>query len=249
MDRIQITELASTLFSRCFETLPKTMNTTLLAMGFCNMCLVLAVMKASMIPNLGISPSLLSFLLCAQNAITWFVLNSHRVSNLPTLIPDEFMIGCLLGISVGGSIVSFVLSQFFGRMSKCVKLQISNITYECNHEGAMASVWFWSGLILWLNAFLSVLLVRARDDLPYLQQQSYENLGVGMEEFQSEFQHNATFSQASGDGTFFGKSSEQHEAVGDAQFPSTPSQEIQAGSKVTYGAETGFDNGQNAATN
>eukprot|EP00547_Thalassionema_nitzschioides_P002900 CAMPEP_0194199122 /NCGR_PEP_ID=MMETSP0156-20130528/258_1 /TAXON_ID=33649 /ORGANISM="Thalassionema nitzschioides, Strain L26-B" /LENGTH=114 /DNA_ID=CAMNT_0038923973 /DNA_START=691 /DNA_END=1035 /DNA_ORIENTATION=+ len=111
----------------------------------------------------------------------------------------------------------------------------------------MSRVWFWSGLILCFNLFLSMLLVRARDDLPYLQQQSYENLGMEIDEFQSEFQRNAMFSQGSGDGTFFGKPSEQHEAVGDAQFPSTPSQEIAAGTQVNYGAETGFDDTKNSA--
>mmetsp|Transcript_22151 Transcript_22151/g.33483 ORF Transcript_22151/g.33483 Transcript_22151/m.33483 type:complete len:249 (+) Transcript_22151:85-831(+) len=246
MDRFQISEVASTIFSRLFETLPKTINSVLVAMGFCNICLVISVLHASMIPNLGISPSFLSFLLCVQNALTWFALNSHRISHLPTLSPDLFMIGCLLGISVGGSIVSFILSRFYGRMSKCVRIEMSNISYTCNHEGAMTGLWFWSGLVFWFNAFLSVLLVRARD-LASFHQQEYENLSLGIDEIPSELQHNTVFSPTSGDGTFFGKSSEQHEAVGDAQFPTTPSQEITAGTQIKYGAETGFDDRKNSS--
>jgi len=226
---------------RCCETLPKTVNLILLTMGFCNFCLVLSVFQAKILPNLGISPSFLAFLLCAQNSLTWLALNNHRIPHLPTLIPDEFVIGCLVGISVGGSITSFILSQFFGRMSSCKSIEIEKYTYQCNNERAMINIWFWSGLVFWLDAFLCVSLVFARDELVCLQQQSYENVGLTLDELQNQFQRNFC-SESSGDGTFFGKSSEQHEAVGDAQFPSTPSQEIAVGTPMNYGAETGFDN-------
>lgn len=202
-----------------------------------------------MLPNLGVSPTFIAFLLLSQNCLTWFALNNHRMSSLPSLVANEFVIGCLLGIAVGGSLLSFVLSSFFGKLSNCVKIEMQNYDYECKHQGTMKSIWFWSGIVCWLNTCLAILIVYGRDELSFLQHQSYENIGLALEELQNNFERNAVYTHSSGggDGTFFGSRAEaKHETLGDAQFPTTPSQEESSISRSRnndfggYGADSGF---------
>jgi len=239
MDR---TDFAGLLPGWSFDNPIKLINSILLFMGLCNIFLTFTVLQATALPNLGVSPSLLVFFLCVQNALTWFTFNRHRTSHLEMLVPNDFVIGCLLGISIGGSIIAFTLSQFFGQLKKC-SIEMHDSTYDCKLAiGKMGKIWFWSGLVFWLNIILSILIVKSKHELSNLQEHSYEDVDIALQNLQSNFQHDAANLQMPlGDGTFFGKSPEQHEAVGDAQFPMTPSQEL-ASVAPSYGVETGFDN-------
>lgn len=259
MDRIQFSSIMPRWLYRFCDTVPKVINNLLFMMGIFNVFLLVSVFQATILPNLGISPTFLAFLLCMQNGLTWFALNNHRLSHLPTLVADDFVIGCLLGICVGGSIVAFVMSQFFGRMSNCVSIQFTNYDYECKHQSAMLGIWFWSGLVFWVNTIIAVLIVFARDDLSFLQHQNYENIGLALEELENNFQRNAVYTQAatSGDGTYFGSSTgsaaTEHESLGEAaipQYPTTPSQEQNSANAYGgYGADVGFDGGASSAKN
>lgn len=249
MDRIQFTALLPSWLCQYCDTVPKVINNLLLVMGGCNFFLMMSVLGATMLPNLGVSPTFIAFLLLSQNCLTWFALNNHRMSSLPSLVANEFVIGCLLGIAVGGSLLSFVLSSFFGKLSNCVKIEMQNYDYECKHQGTMKSIWFWSGIVCWLNTCLAILIVYGRDELSFLQHQSYENIGLALEELQNNFERNAVYTHSSGggDGTFFGSRAEaKHETLGDAQFPTTPSQEESSISRSRnndfggYGADSGF---------
>lgn len=246
MNRIQFSELMpSWLFEYC-STVPKMINNLLLVMGVFNIFLLFSVLQATILPDLGISPTFIAFLLCAQNALTWFALNNHRLSSLPTIVANDFVVGCLLGISVGGSIVAFILSQFFGQISNCVSINMTNFEYVCKHTGIMKDIWFWSGLVFWMNFIISMLIIYAKDELSYVQTQNYEHIGLALEELQSSFERTAVYSpQAPGDGAFFGGNNTM-EPLGEAQFPTTPSQEeTKANGRRLggYGAESGFDDG------
>jgi hypothetical protein len=239
MNRINFTSMMPTWLAQYCDTIPKVVNNLLILMGASNVFLLMSVLQATVMPNLGVSPVFVAFLLCAQNALTWFALNNHRLSHLPSIVCDDFVLGCLLGISVGGSIVAFILSQFFGEMSNCVKITMTNYDYECKHQGTMRAIWFWSGLDFWFNTFISVLMVVGRDEFSILQQHSYENIGLALDELQSNFQRTAVYSQSPGDGTFFGS----RPAETAPSFPTTPSEEAAAIAKGPYGgygAESGF---------
>ena len=249
MTRIQFSELMPAwLFQYC-STVPKVINKLLLGMGLCNIFLLMAVLQTTTLPNLGVSPIFVAFLLCSQNGMTWFALNNHRLSSysrLPTIVANDFIVGCLLGITIGGSIVAFILSQFFGQISNCVSIKMTNFEYTCQHQGTMKAIWFWSGLIFWINTTLAVLIVYAKDELGYLQHANYESIGLALEELQSTFERTAVYKQSPGDGTFFGSAA----SVEQPEYPMTPSQEeaMKAadgmptrGGGGGYGAETGFD--------
>lgn len=249
MTRIQFSELMPPWLFQFFSTVPKVINKLLLIMGVCNVFLLMSVFQTTTLPNLGVSPIFVAFLLCSQNGMTWFALNNHRLSSysrLPTIVANDFMVGCLLGITIGGSIVAFILSQFFGQISNCVSIKMTNFEYTCQHQGTMKAIWFWSGLIFWINTSLSVLFVYAKDELSYLQHANYESIGLALEELQSTFERTAVYKQSPGDGTFFGSAAA---AVDQPQYPMTPSQEeaMKTDGKHTrigaagYGSETGFD--------
>lgn len=250
--------LPAWLYEYC-STVPKVINKLLLLMGVCNIFLLVGVLQATGLPNLGVSPTFLSSLLCTQNALTWFALNNHRLSSynrLPTIVANDFVVGCLLGISVGGSIVAFVLSQFFGQMSSCVNIQMTNFEYKCQHQVAMKEIWFWSGLVFWINTILSVMIIFAKDELSYLEHANYETIGLALEELQSNFERNAVYTQSPGDGTFFGSANSAVVGQQPNEYPTTPSQEEAIRGINTsnariglggYGVETGFDDAHQQA--
>ena len=120
--------------------------------------------------------------------------------------------GVVLGISVGGAILAFVLSLFFGRASRCIQLEVSASTYLCEHKGIMVGIWFWSGLVFWLNTAISVLIAVGRDELIYLGQSDYETIGISMDEFQNSFETYNAQAQADADFVQVGEA-----AVGDTE--------------------------------
>jgi hypothetical protein len=256
---IRFSELLPPWMYEYFSTVPKVINKLLFLMGFCNIFLLVGVLQATGLPNLGVSPTFLSSLLCAQNTLTWFALNNHRLSSynrLPTIVANDFVVGCLLGISVGGAIVAFVLSQFFGQMSTCVSIQMTNFEYKCQHQVAMKEIWFWSGLVFWINTILSVTIIFAKDELSYLQHANYETIGLALEELQSNFERNAVYTQSPGDGTFFGSANSAVVGQQPSEYPTTPSQEealrgIHANNARIglggYGVESGFDDARQQA--
>ena len=211
-------------FARHMDSIAKLLNHLVFANAICNFFLFIASFQAALLPNLGLDTLLISILLCFQNIVSWIVLNNGRLPHtFHALAPSEFMMGVVLGISVGGSILSFVLSLFFGRMSQCIRIEVSAFEYVCEHKGLMLSIWFWAGLVFWLNAGIAVLIAVGRDELIYLRQGDYETIGHGisMDEFQSSFERfNA---QVQADSDFV--------QVGEAVIGDVPPAAIQTSSK------------------
>ena len=185
-----------------------------MSIGICNMFLFTYCVSATMMPNLGINSLLMSFLLILQNGITWSILNS---TSMPyycnALTPSDFMVGVCLGTAVGGSILAFVLSLFYGQMSKCVRVQLSTFSYDCEHKGTMSGIWFWATFVFLLDMMVAVLIALGRDELTLFAQSLYEDIGISMDEYSADsYQVTPNFMAS-------------HSAIGEAQF-STPSQEV-----------------------
>lgn len=193
---------------RHVDSIPKLLNYLVFANSICNFFLFIASFQAALLPNLGLDTLLISFLLCFQNIFSWIVLNNGRLPHtFQSLAPSEFIVGVVLGISVGGSILAFVMSLFFGRMSRCVKIQVAAFEYVCEHKSLMLSIWFWAGLVFWLNTGISILIAVGRDELIYLRQGDYETIhgGISMDEFQNSFERFNAQAQADADFTQVGE--------------------------------------------
>ena len=204
------------------ESIPQLIHLLLAVMGICNFMLFTCCLSTTMMPNLGINALLVSLLLCIQNGITLAILNS---TSMPyycnALQPSDFMVGMCMGIAIGGSILAFVLSLFYGQLSKCVTIQISNFTYVCKHKGTMSAIWFWAGLIFWCNLAISLLIGLGRDELTLLTQSQYDDIGICMDEYPDTNHHGQQPSVSNG--------RQGHDAIEDTSF-STPSQEASTGS-------------------
>jgi len=187
---------------RHVDSIPKLLNHLVFANSICNFFLFIASFQSALLPNLGLDTLLISILLCFQNIFSWIVLNNGRLPHtFQALAPSEFIMGVVLGIAVGGSILAFVLSLFFGRMSKCIRIEINTYEYVCEHKSLMMSIWFWAGLVFWLNTGISILIAIGRDELIYLRQGDYETIhgGISMDEFQSSFERFNAQAQADAD--------------------------------------------------
>lgn len=225
------------------DSIPKLMNYVLMIMALCNLLLLMAVFNATMLPNLGISPTFVSLLLIFQNGLAWIALNPQYASTT-TLMTSDFLMGIVLGITVGGAILSFILSHFFGSMGNCIEIRMKNDNnYECQHQSQMAGIWFWSGIMFWLEVVLATLIVMGKDELLY-NSHNYEHIGVALDDMENNFQRNSVYNPTSSlttsnDGTFFGSAADVgsgHTTIGEATFPSTPSQEATSPSTIpTYG--------------
>jgi len=168
------------------------LNHLLVAMFACNVFLFFSSWKVAFMPtDVGrISTFLIAFLLCFQNAVVWMILNNGNsngssssirrgggggLSNL--LQPTEFMLGMALGITIGGTILAFVLSGAFrSPASRCEGVagkSPSNATgvdpvyqYLCHERrGTVTAIWFWSGLVFWLNLAVAAMLAIGRREL------------------------------------------------------------------------------------
>jgi hypothetical protein len=169
------------------DSLRKILNHLLMVMMMCNIFLFVASWNVSFLPIMGFNTVLVAFFLCFQNIVVWLILNNNRISALSFLAPTDFMVGVSLGITVGGAILSFVISSAYRHMSRCDAVQpIPVYEYVCaERKSSMAGIWFWSGLVFWLNFCSSLLLAIGRDELT--QQNHYENIGLSMDDYEGHF--------------------------------------------------------------
>jgi hypothetical protein len=169
------------------DTIPKIINHVLVVMITCDIFLFMASWNVSFLPNLGFNTVLVSFLLSGQAVCVWLILNNNRISALSFLSPTEFMVGLALGISIGGSILAFVISRAYKHLSRCDGNPNDAIyVYLCGErKGSIRAIWFWGGLVFWLNFCTSILIAMGRPQLT--AQNYYETLG--MEDFENHFQN------------------------------------------------------------
>lgn len=156
-----------------------------------NVFLFFSSWNVSVLPNFGFSTVTSSFFLCLQNGCVWAILNNRRISTLSFLEPSEFMIGVALGITIGGAILSFILSTTFNNVSKCDHADTDPLyEYVCGgRKGSLSAVWFWSGLVFWLNFCSCLLLAIGRRELT--QSSQYESIagggGMPMDDYEDHF--------------------------------------------------------------
>lgn len=134
------------------DSISKIINHLLILLLALNVLLFLTSWNVSLLPNVGFSTVSAAFFLCFQTVCVWAMLNNHRISALPpSMDSSEFIIGVALGISIGGAVLSFVVSSTFGNISKCNHSESDPVyEYVCGgRRGSLAAVWFWSGLIFW----------------------------------------------------------------------------------------------------
>lgn len=175
------------------DTIPKFLHHLLIAMGVCNFFLLFSSLSISFLTFLA------CFLLTVQNASTYLVTAPPGPFPVPRLFtPTDFMLGVCLGITIGGTILSFFLCLTFGRIH----------TYCLHHpEGpescgwrltGLNGVWWWSSCIFWLDLTCCFLLALGHNEISsqstMQQYQSLEtedpSLGNSHQSYNQYQQHN-----------------------------------------------------------
>eukprot|EP00978_Attheya_sp_CCMP212_P017837 scaffold48084_cov61-Attheya_sp.AAC.6 len=135
---------------------------------------------------MGFNTMIASFLSVCHNATIWMVMSNHRLpAQLDFVSNSNFAVGILLGTTIGMTVLMLMISTYYGQLSKCEKVEDMTISqYMCEYKGAMLGVWFWGGLLFWMDLLLVVLLARGKDDLA-IQENQYEDIGIGMESYNS----------------------------------------------------------------
>ena len=200
------------------DSIGKIINHVLAVTMVCDVFLFFSSWSVSLLPNIGFNTVLISFLLCVQTICVLLIINNNRISALSFLSPTEFMIGVAFGITLGATALSLVLSGAFRRVSRCGHEPPNSRTpasapngtdttssenafgdpvyqYICEqHAGAMAAVWFWSGLVFWFNFCTCLLLAVGRSELT--QNSHYEHIGGGGESGAHDFEEQFRRTQA-----------------------------------------------------
>jgi hypothetical protein len=201
------------------DSFGKIINHILAIMLLCNVFLFFSSWSVSLLPNVGFSAVFVSFLLIAQTVAVWLILNNNRISSVSFLAPTEYMVGVALGITIGATILSLVLSSAYGDVSRCGRANTAysdggssrghtyhNATdagafgdpiyeYICQqHAGAISAVWFWSGLVCWFNFCTCLLMAVGRMELS--QDSQYEQIGGNSSSIVQDFEDQFRRSQA-----------------------------------------------------
>lgn len=154
------------------DTAPKCLMHSLVAMAACNLFLLLSSLSISFLTFLA------SFLLAIQNASILLAATPQGQSVAPRLFnPTEFMMGVCLGITIGGTILSFFLCLTFGRIHAwCAHHEEG--PESCGWRAAsLSGVWWWSSCIFWLNFISCFLLVFGHSDISsHSTSQQYQSI-------------------------------------------------------------------------
>ncbi|GKY93670.1 hypothetical protein MPSEU_000334400 [Mayamaea pseudoterrestris] len=185
------------------DSMAKILNHLLILLFVLNMFLFLSCWSQSISNNNTLPLIWMSLFLILQNATVWAILNNGRLSSsLSFLSPNDFIMGVALGITIGASILSFVLSQSF-KYGTCSKQSYygsgnrrsdgydshENTTERFHDNGSSrdapiycnrsTSVWLWAGLVFWVNFCACLLLaVGRREFSSQLHADQYEPVGT-----------------------------------------------------------------------
>ena len=177
----------STYAALHLDSVSKILNHIVAVTVVCDIFLFLSSFSVSYLDHhLGFNTVLCSFLLSAVSVTVLLIINNSRISALPVLAPTEFMVGVATGITIGAAVLAAILSTTYHTATECDKVtatgnQTSNndpvLKDTCaNHASSMTAIWFWAGLVAWLNVVASMLLVTCRHELSAHYQQ-YETIG------------------------------------------------------------------------
>jgi len=171
----EILNAAKNLYGACLSILPspvaryanenldtasKFLSHVLLVMSICNFFLMSCSFGISFLTFLA------CFLLSVQCTTVALTATSVGQAVAPQLFaPTEFMLGVCLGITIGGTILSFFLCLTFGRIHAYCAHHLEG-PESCGWEAAsLNGIWWWSSCIFWLNLISSFLLVLSHSDI------------------------------------------------------------------------------------
>ena len=153
------------------DTAPKFLTHTLLAMAVCDFLLI----------SCSFSISFLTFFACLllviQCVCVLLVTTPFGQAVAPRLFaPTDFMLGVCLGITIGGTILSFFLCLSFGKIhAYCA--HHSEGPDSCGwRAGSLNGIWWWSSCTFWLNFISCFLLVLGHSDIATSSVPQYQNL-------------------------------------------------------------------------
>jgi hypothetical protein len=161
----------STYASQHMETAPKFLTHTLMAMAVCNFFLVLCSFSISFLTFLA------CFLLAGQCLTILLATTPFGQSVAPRLFsPTEFMLGVCLGITIGGTILSFFLCLTFGRIHAYCTHHPEGVDSCGWRTASLNGIWWWSSCIFWLNFISCFLLVIGHSDISTTSVPQYQYL-------------------------------------------------------------------------
>ena len=162
------------------DTLPKLLNHVLILMGICDTFIVLNGWRVSIIAWFT------AMLLSSQTLFVFLILNHGKLQYSPRfLAPTDFMVGISLGISIGGTILSFFLSSTFRRaITDCSRMEDLMYTSSCERQmGSVRGVWWWSSLVMWCDIATCLLIAAGRRDFSFLEQHQYQTIGPSLDDY------------------------------------------------------------------
>lgn len=157
--------------SQHMDTAPKFLTHTLGVMGVCNFFLILCSFSVSFLTFLA------CFLLAIQNVSILLTATPFGQSVAPRLFaPTEFMLGVCLGITIGGTILSFFVCLTFGRIHAYCSHHTEGPDSCGTRAASLNGIWWWSSCIFWLNFISCFLLVLGHSDISVSSTPQYQNL-------------------------------------------------------------------------
>jgi hypothetical protein len=142
------------------DTAPKFLTHTLVVMVVCNFFLLLSSLSVSFLTFLA------CFLLSLQNVSILLAATPQGQQLAPRFFaPTEFMLGVCLGITIGGTILSFFLCLTFGRIHAYCFHHPEGADSCGWRAGSLNGVWWWSSCIFWLDLICCFLLALGHGDI------------------------------------------------------------------------------------
>mmetsp|Transcript_36726 Transcript_36726/g.104512 ORF Transcript_36726/g.104512 Transcript_36726/m.104512 type:complete len:266 (-) Transcript_36726:101-898(-) len=142
------------------DTVPKFLTHTLVLMVVCNFFLLLSSLSVSFLTFLA------CLLLSVQNVSILLAATPQGQQLAPRLFaPTEFMLGVCLGITIGGTILSFFVCLTFGRIHAYCAHHTEGPDSCGWRAGSLNGVWWWSSCIFWLDLICCFLLALGHGDI------------------------------------------------------------------------------------
>lgn len=134
--------IVSSYISNHMDSISKVLNHLLMLVILFDVLLFFTSFSVSFLPTIGFNTTTISLLLLSQALLVWFIVNNQQQrfsTNSSILSPTEFKIGLAFGVTVGATILSFMVSHAFRNPTTfCNPLgtssQNNNMTTDPNHQ-------------------------------------------------------------------------------------------------------------------